>query len=154
MPAAMPASRLRLVPLAATALMLVVGAAPAAAKAVYPSVSSISPKRPAIGENLTIKGKNFRPGKNKNTVVFQSSGKPAVFVKAGSATKTRIVVKLPAKLAAFLPLKNGAPIAARFKVRILAARFGKRFTSTSDSPIIEPAAKPGAGSGAAAALSA
>ena len=150
----MPASRLRLVPLAATALMLVPGAAPAAAKTVYPSVSSISPKRPAIGENLTIKGKNFRPGKNKNTVVFQRSGKPAVFVKAASATKTKIVVKLPSKLTAFLPTKSGAPVAARFKIRILAARFGKSFSSTSRSPIIQPAAKSGGGSGGTAAPSA
>jgi hypothetical protein len=52
--------------------------------------------------HYTIKGKGFLPGKNRNTVVFKAAGGRAVFAKAESATTTKLVVTLAAKLAAFL----------------------------------------------------
>src|SRR3954464_3048010 len=82
------------------ALCAVVPATAGAATA--PKVTSVAPLKLKIGDRLTIKGKGFIPGKNRNTVVFKSRGARAVFVKAESATKTRLVVKVPTKLVPFL----------------------------------------------------
>ena len=40
----------------------------------------------AIGQKLEIRGRNFRRGRNKNTVVFKRTGGKAVFVKADVGT--------------------------------------------------------------------
>ncbi|MGI8779413.1 MAG: hypothetical protein ACR2L8_04455, partial [Solirubrobacteraceae bacterium] len=39
-------------------------------KAKAPLITSVSPLDVAVGETLTIRGKNFIPGRLKNTVVF------------------------------------------------------------------------------------
>ena len=39
-----------------------------------------------VGETLTIRGRNFKRGRNKNTVVFKRDGARAVFVKADVGT--------------------------------------------------------------------
>ncbi|MEP6952886.1 MAG: IPT/TIG domain-containing protein [Solirubrobacteraceae bacterium] len=138
---------LKIVLTAATVLAAPIAQASAApTKAVYPSVSSISPKRVAIGSTMTVKGKGFRAGKNRNTVVFQRVGKPAVFVRAVSATTTKLSVKIPTKLTDFLATKAGAPTPTTFRLRILSARFARAFTPASLSPVITPkAASTGAG---------
>jgi hypothetical protein len=54
---------LKIVLTAATVLAAPIAqASGATTKTVYPSVSSISPKRVAIGGTMTVKGKGFRPG--------------------------------------------------------------------------------------------
>ena len=130
---------LKIVLTAATVLAAPIAqASGATTKTVYPSVSSISPKRVAIGSTMTVKGKGFRAGKNHNTVVFQRTGKPAIFVRASDATTTKLTVKIPVKLADFLATKAGVPTATTFRMRILSARFSKSFTSPSLSPVITP----------------
>jgi IPT/TIG domain-containing protein len=125
-----------------TALCLLV--LPAGASAVsYPSIKKVSPAKLGIGDKLTITGKNFRKGKNKNTVVFKRDGGRAIFVKAPSATSTRLSVIVPAKLLPFL-VKKGSSSYTRFRIRVLAQRFGKRFTAASASPLIGPTATGGA----------
>ncbi|MDP9344468.1 MAG: IPT/TIG domain-containing protein [Actinomycetota bacterium] len=130
---------LKIVLTAATVLAAPIAQASAAtSRAVYPSVSSISPKRVAIGGTMTVKGKGFRAGKNRNTVVFQRAGKPAVFVRAAGASTTKLTVRIPAKLTAFLATKAGVPTPTTFRLRILSARFSRSFTSSSLSPVITP----------------
>ncbi len=141
-----------------TAIAAVLGAAlisPATAPAAKakrpkakpaPSVSSVRPMQLSVGELLEIRGRNFLRGRNKNTVVFQRDGAKAVFVKAEIGTRKLIRVRLPEKLAAFLVTRDGAPAATKFRIRILSARFGKRFTKDVGSPTIHPA-----GTGAPAA---
>jgi hypothetical protein len=130
---------LKIVLTAATVLAAPIAqASGATTKTVYPSVSSISPKRVAIGGTMTVKGRGFRPGKSRNTVVFQRTGKPAIFVRASDATTTKLIVKIPTKLTAFMATKAGAPTATTFRMRILSARFSKSFTPTSLSPVITP----------------
>ena len=139
---------LKIVLTAATVLAAPIAQASAATtKAVYPSVSNISPKRVAIGGTMTVKGKGFRAGKGKNTVVFQRTGKPAIFVRASDATTTKLTVKIPAKLTDFLATKAGAPTPTTFRMRILAARFAKSFTPTSLSPVITPKTSASNGTG-------
>ncbi|MEA2251273.1 MAG: hypothetical protein QOG70_1515 [Solirubrobacteraceae bacterium] len=140
----------RVILFAAAGLALLPASASASGHAVYPVVKSISPVRLAIGQTLTIKGSGFRAGKDRNTVVFKRDGKPAIFVKADTATKTRLQIVVPDKLAAFLATQTTGPIATRFRVRVLSQRFSKSFTSDSKSPIITPrtdAAPGGAGAG-------
>src|SRR5215211_9345175 len=129
------ASRLLLV---ACAVLAVVPATAGAATA--PKVTSVAPLKLKIGQKLTIKGSGFVPGKNRNTVVFKARGQRAVFVKAATATKTRLVVKVPAKLAAFLTVKSGQAVATRFQLRVLAKKLSKAYTAVKASPTIAPAA--------------
>lgn len=134
---------LRTVPIVlAAAGLLAPAAANAATKPVYPVVDSISPRKLAVGDQLTVKGKNLRAGAGKTTIVFQRTGKPAVFVKALSATKTRVTLRVPEKLQAFLLVENGNAKATTFRLRVLTTRFAKLWTSVSRSPVISPKAVP------------
>jgi hypothetical protein len=103
-----------------------------------PTVTSIAPKTLAIGDTLTIRGKNFLPGNFKNTVAFQKPRAQAVFLKADKATTTTIKIKLTSKLLPFLSQKGGTVSATRFSIRVLSRRFGNSFTSKSLSPVIGP----------------
>jgi hypothetical protein len=116
-----------------------VAAADAARKpAPYPSVSKIQPLNLGIGDTLTITGRNFVSGRNRNTVVFKRDGKRALFVKAGQATKTRLTVVIPERLRTALGRRNGEPVPSKFRVRVLSRRFAKRYSPRDSSPIIAP----------------
>ena len=113
-----------------------------------PSISKVRPLKLGIGDRLTVTGKRFRAGRSKNTVVLKRDGKKAIFVRVTmKATTTKLQVTVPAKLLPYLQLKGGAPIPTRFRVRVLAKRFGQHYTSTKASPLIAPGA---AGVGGAA----
>jgi hypothetical protein len=120
------------------ALLLLLPAAALAARAKAPVVTSISPKKLGVGDQLTIRGRNFLPGKFKNVVVFQRVRSRAVFLRADSATATKIKIRITNKLQPFLTQKGGQPDFTRFKIRVLARRFGAAFTPTSLSPLIGP----------------
>jgi hypothetical protein len=111
-------------------------------KPKLPTITKVSPMRAAIGDTLTIRGKNFVRGARKNTVIFMRDGGRPVFVKADLATAKLIKVKLPASLTRGLKTKSGVPVATRFRLRILAKRFGRSFTTTKHSPIVDPAKAP------------
>jgi hypothetical protein len=132
------ASRLLLV---ACALLAVVPAT--AGASTTPKVTKVAPLNIKIGERLTIKGSGFVPSKNRNTVIFKAKGQRAVFVKAASATKTRLVVKVPAKLASFLKVTAGQPVGTRFQLRVLAKKLSRAYTPAKGSPTIAPAAAGG-----------
>ncbi|HEY6760804.1 MAG TPA: IPT/TIG domain-containing protein [Baekduia sp.] len=132
-------------------------AAPAAAnaatkkkktKAVYPTVSSISPRKIAIGQKLTIKGAHFRAGKGKSSVAFYKSGKPVIFIKADSATSTKLVITIPAKLATLLAQSDGAAKPTMLRMRVIGTKMGRAWTQNSRSPIVAPAPKSQAIAGA------
>jgi hypothetical protein len=141
----LPVPRLLLLALALVGVLLVPASAMAkSSKRTYPVIRKVSPLKIAIGGQLTIKGSGFKAGKGANTVVFKRDGRPAVFVKSGLSTKKKIYVTVPDKLSAFLGADGeGAAVATRFRLRVLAARFSKHFTSTKLSPVVKP--KPGSG---------
>ncbi len=119
------------------------GAATARTSSV-PTVTSVAPLNLAIGDQLTIRGRGFRAGKAKNTVVFKRDGQRAVFVTAANATATQIRLAIPAKLSQYLSRQtSGTARPTRFRLRVLSARFGRAFTATKLSPVIS---EPGAGS--------
>lgn len=127
----------------ALALLAFAVAIPAAANAAtartssVPTVSNVAPLNIAIGDQLTITGRNFRAGKGKNTVVFKRDGQRAVFVTAQQATATQIKLAIPAKLSQYLSRqKGGTARPTRFRLRVLSARFGRAFTATKLSPVI------------------
>ena len=87
-------------------------------KPVYPTISSISPRKLTIGEKLTIKGAHLSAGKAKSSVAFYRPGKPVVFVKADSVTSTKVVVTVSTKVggaagAARRPRRRHAAASAR-----------------------------------------
>jgi hypothetical protein len=125
--------------LAASALALAAPEADAKAKAKKPKlpvVTKVAPLDVAVGEVLTIKGRNFVRGRNKNTVVFKRDGARAVFAKAATGTRKQLRVKVPTSLQEFFGLSNGEPVPTRFRIRVLAKRFGKRYTSVAKSPVV------------------
>jgi len=127
-----------LVALIASAAAGAVAPSAFAGKAKPPVIRSIAPKKLAIGQTLTIRGKHFRRGRGKNSVVFKRFGAKAVFVKADIGTTKLLTVKLPAKLSGSLAVKDGAMVPTVFRLRVLAKRLGKRFTRLSLSPTISP----------------
>ena len=136
----LPVPRLLLLAFAMLTVLLVPASAMAKSKKrTYPVIKTVAPLKVGIGDKLTIKGTGFKAGKGKNTVVFKRDGKPAVFVKSGLSTKKKIYVTVPDKLAAFLGSDSeGAAVPTRFRLRVLASRFSKHFTSAKLSPIVKP----------------
>lgn len=112
----------------------------AAATPSYPSITKVSPMTLDVGDTLTLQGKGFRSGKARNTVVFKRDGGRAIFVKAGDATPTKLSVTVPGAMLSALSQNSGKRVGTRFRVRVLAGRFGRRFTSVKSSPVIGPAA--------------
>jgi hypothetical protein len=111
-----------------------------AGAATPPKVTSVAPLKLKIGDRMTIRGKGFLAGKNRNTVIFKATGARAVFVKAETATKTKLVVKVPVKLASFLKVTAGRPTPTRFQLRVLARRLSASYTPKGKSPVIAAAA--------------
>jgi hypothetical protein len=107
-----------------------------------PVITGVAPKSVAIGQTLTLRGKHFRRGRGKNTVVFKRDGAKAVFVKADLSTKKMLMVKLPSRLSTSLAVKDGAIVATRFRLRVLAKRLGRKFTSLRLSPLVGPEQPP------------
>ena len=108
----------------------------------YPVITSVSPMQTNIGKTITIKGRNFKRGRNKNTVLFKRDGARAVFVKADVGTARLLKVKLPARLAAVLKQVNGSASMTTFRLRVLSTRLGKSFTTLKRSPKIGPELPP------------
>ncbi len=104
-----------------------------------PTVRSIAPLPLGIGDTLTIRGRNFLAGKKRNSVTFKRDGRPAVTVKAGQATRTRMKVIVPATLAQYLTVTDGVALPTRFRVRVRSRGFSKGYTALKHSPIIGPA---------------
>ncbi len=126
-------------------------------KPVYPTISSVSPRKLMIGEKLTIKGAHLSAGKTKSSVAFYRPGKPVVFVKADSVTSTKVVVTVSTKVGALLAQRDGLSVATQLRLRVVATKMSKSWTKNSRSPVVTPL--PGAstaapGSEAAAAQAA
>ena len=107
-----------------------------AAKKRAPVITGVSPMNVAVAQVLTVRGRHFVPGRYKNTLVFKRDGARAVFVKAEIATKKMLRVTVPKRLTDALAVKDGAPIPTKFALRVLARKFGKRFTGAKLSPMV------------------
>lgn len=101
-----------------------------------PTVRSVAPMKAGVGDQLTIKGRNFALGKKRNTVFFKAGTKPAVSVKAEQATRTTIKVVIPKSLEKYITVKGGVAQPTKFRLRILSKRFAKGYTALRLSPSI------------------
>lgn len=147
-------ARTPLLALAVTALAIAPAAAPAAAakrsKAAKPQITRVTPMRLALGETLTIRGKNFKAKPSANTVVFQGSGARTAFVKPRRASKTKLVVRVPASVGRLLIVRSNRQVPTRMKLRVLAGKFSS-FTPRRLSPVVTsitdtgPGGRPGSG---------
>ena len=126
---------------AAALLVPVTGTATADAKSA-PVVKSVAPKKVFVGETMKIRGRHFRPGVNKNMVAFKREGAKAVLVPVKRGTRKLLMVELPKRLESILLVQNGTPVPTPLQVRVMSARFGKRFTSRSKSPLVGPEKPP------------
>jgi len=115
-------------------LVSVVGGQAASA----PTITRVSPLKLGVGDVLTIRGTNFVPGRNRNYVIFQRARARAVFVKADTATRTKITLVVPAKLVPFLSRNGGAAVFTRFNLRVLGRRLSPIYTRKSLSPLVGP----------------
>ena len=111
-------------------------------KAKAPVVTRVSPMKVEIGQKLEIRGRNFLRGRNKNTVVFKRSGGKAVFVKADVGTTKLLRLTVPSKLEKEFATRGTTLVPTRFRIRVLAKKFGKKFTANSRSPIVSLASPP------------
>lgn len=68
---------------------------------------SVKPMNTSIGETLTIRGRYFKPGRNKNSVAFKRDGGRAIFVKAEVGTRKLLRVKVSSRLNDYLLVQNG-----------------------------------------------
>ncbi len=115
--------------------------AQAAPRPKAPVITSVAPLELAVGQTLTLRGRNFVKGRNKNTVVFKRDGGRAVFVKADLATAKLLKVTVPAKLEGALLVRGDARQRTRFELRVLGRKLSKA-TASALSPVIAPAPRP------------
>jgi hypothetical protein len=145
-----PRTRLQLrraVITAALGALVVPACAGAAVK--KPVITKVTPKNVNVGEQLTIRGKHFRVGKWKNTVLFKRAHGKALFVKASLSTRSKMRITIPKRLEKYMAVEADKPVATRFRLRVLTRKLSKRYTSRKGSPVVGPeVAKPSAGDGA------
>jgi hypothetical protein len=128
---------------ALTALVVPATAGAATAQAAKqktkaPVITRVTPLSLNVGDTLVIRGRHFRSGRLKNTVVFKRDGGRAVFVKAQIGTKKLIRVKIPATISTSLAIRNGGPVPTRFRLRVLTTKLSRSYTSAARSPVIGP----------------
>jgi hypothetical protein len=127
------------------------GAAPSkkGSKASTPKITRVTPMRVRVGAVLTIRGRHFKPARSKNTVIFRGPDGRSAFAKPRRASRSKLVVSVPAAVGRLVAKSSGAPKPTRFKLRVLAGKFSK-FTSRRLSPVVVPASSgsgPGGGGG-------
>lgn len=118
------------------------------AKATAPAITRVLPMRLQVGERITIKGRNFKAKRTANTVVFRAPSGRSAFAKPIRASRSKLVVEVPA-VAARLLSTSAANVArpTRFSIRVLAGRFSK-WTPRRLSPVlISPSGDGGSGGG-------
>jgi hypothetical protein len=110
----------------------------AGAKAKTPVVTKVTPRTANVGNKLTLTGKHFKRGKAKNSVLFKRDKGKALFVKADVSTTKKLTVIVPKKLEKYMLTKGNTPLPTRFRLRVLAAKLSKNYTSDKLSPVIGP----------------
>ena len=133
--------RITITTLAAAALLMVppvAEAAPAKGAAKggpLPSISRVTPMRISVGGLLTVRGKNFKAQARKNTVIFINKSGRTAFAKPRRASRTKLVVLVPASVSRLLKISASQQRPTRLKLRVLAGKFSK-FTPRRLSPVV------------------
>jgi hypothetical protein len=119
------------------AVSAALAAAPAAsfAAAPEPSITRVTPMRVSVGNLLTIRGRNFKAARNRNTLIFRGAEGRTAFAKPRRATRTKLVVRVPAAVARLLRVVNSRQRPTRLRLRVLAGKFSK-YTPRRLSPVV------------------
>ena len=137
-----------LLALSATALLVSAPAASAAKAKKKPAITRVTPMRISVGNVLTIRGRNFKPKRKANTVIFRSASGRTAFAKPRRASRKKLVVVVPAAVARLLDVAGGRQRPTRIKLRVLAGTFS-RYTTRRLSPVVtafgEGDGRPGGG---------
>src|SRR5215210_1847861 len=131
------------------AALLVLPAAASAATQKAPQITRVQPMRISVGGTLTVTGRRFKSTRLKNTVIFRAGDGRTAFAKPRRATRTRLVLTVPASVARLLKVANSSQQPTRLKLRVLAGKFSK-FTPRRLSPVVTSAGSgdgPGGGGG-------
>jgi IPT/TIG domain len=128
-----------LLALSALALLLAPAAASAAKKGPKPKITRVTPMRVSVGNQLTIRGRNFKPKAKANTVIFRGSNGRTAFAKPRRASRTKLVVRVPAAASRLLTVRDSRQRPTRLKLRVLAGRFSD-YTPRRLSPVVTGAA--------------
>lgn len=140
-----------LLALSAVALLAtapVASAAKRSTKGPTPQITRVTPMRVSVGNLLTIRGRNFKAKRTANTVIFRAGNGRTAFAKPRRASRTKLVVRVPAAVARLLTVRSGRQRPTRLRLRVLAGRFSK-LTSRRLSPVVTGvAAGDGNGGGA------
>ena len=127
--------RFLIICLLALAAALVAVPTALAATAPEPSITRVTPMRVSVGNLLTIRGRNFKAQRLRNTVIFRGPDGRTAFAKPRRATTTKLVVRVPAAAARLLRVSGSRQRPTRLKLRVLAGKFSK-FTSRRLSPVV------------------
>jgi hypothetical protein len=135
-----------LLALSAVALLVAAPAASAAKKGPKPKITRVTPMRVSVGNLLTIRGRNFRPTPKGNTVIFRASNGRTAFAKPRRASRTKLVVRVPAAVSRLLTVRASSQRPTRLKLRVLAGRFSE-YTSRRLSPVVTGSGEDDGGGG-------
>ena len=124
----------------------VVAAPVAEAATPSPKIRFVSPMRVQVGKTITIRGSGFSSNRRRNTVIFRGVSGRSVFAKPTRASRTRLVVKVPAAVQRILRSRSGRRVATRLRLQVATRRIGKR-SATNQSPVVLPLAQPQTGGG-------
>jgi hypothetical protein len=133
--------RITITTLAAAALLVVppaAGAAPAEGAATAgpkPTITRVTPMRISVGGLLTVRGRHFKAQRRKNTLIFRNGAGRTAFAKPRRATRTKLVVMVPASVSRLLRVSASQQRPTRLKLRVLAGKFSS-FTPRRLSPVV------------------
>lgn len=127
----------RVLILSLLALSALLAAVPAVASAATPepSITRVTPMRVSVGNLLTIRGTNFKAKRSRNTVIFRGAEGRTAFAKPRSATRRKLVVRVPAAVSRLLRVVDSRQRPTRLRLRVLSGRFSK-YTPRRLSPVV------------------
>lgn len=104
-----------------------------------PVITRIDPKNVAIGETLTLSGRNIVKGNNTMRVIFQRSGSTRRFTSRGRGINTKSLTVVVPNVAADLnkATDSAARVPTLFRIRVI-SKYGmsKSWTNPTISPLI------------------
>jgi hypothetical protein len=106
--------------------------------------------RISVGNVMTIRGRGFKASRRSNTVIFRSASGRTAFAKPRRASRTKLVLVVPAAVSRLLNVSDGRQRPTRLKLRVLAGTFSA-YTPRRLSPVVTAVGdgdgRPGGGAG-------
>jgi hypothetical protein len=131
--------RLTIICLLALSAVALVAAVPGVAMAKKsgpkPQITKVTPMRISVGKVLTIRGRHFKSTRKGNTIIFRANSGRTAFAKPMRASRSKLVVRVPAAVARLLTVKNSDQRPTRLKLRVLAGKFSS-YTKRRLSPVV------------------